>query len=142
LGAIYSFVLPEEWGVDQQIVPNFGVSEHVAVLSASQKHTERLLKATPLAVGGLLGTSNRPMAAAAWFNWAGLVEAATPWVNLAVEQAAASNGGDDAQKKAIADQVHVVIDVLKTLRSITGESYLEGDVMVSHSLLEIRDVEK
>jgi hypothetical protein len=142
LGAIYSFVLPEEWGVDQQIVPNFGVSEHVAVLSASQKHTERLLKATPLAVGGLLGTSNRPMAAAAWFNWAGLVEAATPWVNLAVEQAAASNGGDDAQNKAIADQVHVVIDVLKTLRSITGESYLEGDVMVSHSLLEIRDVEK
>ena len=54
-GTIYSFPLPEQWGVDKQIVPNIGVSEQVAVLSASQQHTERLLKATPLAVGGVLG---------------------------------------------------------------------------------------
>ncbi len=51
-GTIYSFTLPDAWGVDKQIVPNIGVSEHVAVFTASQQHTERLLKTTPLSVGG------------------------------------------------------------------------------------------
>ena len=142
LGTIYSFALPTEWGVDAQIVPNVGVSDHVAVLSASQQHTERLLKSTPLVVGGLLGKPDRPLAAAAWFNWAGLIEAAGPWVDLAVQQALAAKGGDENQRKAIADQVSVVIEVLKVLRSITSESYLEDQALVNHTLMEIRDVEK
>jgi hypothetical protein len=70
-----------------------------------------------------------------------LVETATPWVDFAVQQAVASKGGDDAQKKAVADQVGVVIDVLKAVRSITSESYLEDEALVSHTLMEIRDVE-
>ena len=34
-GTIYSFPLPEEWGVDKKIVPNFGLSDKVAVVSIS-----------------------------------------------------------------------------------------------------------
>ena len=142
LGTIYSFALPAEWGVDKQIVPNIGVSDHVAVISTSQQHTERLLKSTPLAVGGLLGQNDRPLAAAVWLNWAGLVEAAGPWIDLGVQQALAEKGGDEDQKKVIADQVYVVIEVLKAVRSISSESHLEGDVLVNHTLMEIQDIEK
>jgi hypothetical protein len=141
-GTIYSFTLPAEWGVDKQIAPTLGVSDHVAVISASQHHTERLLKSTPLAVGGLLTKTDRPLAAAVWFNWAGLIESASPWVDLAVQQAVASKGGDENQKKEIVDQVSVVIEVLKALRSITSESYIEDQTLVHHTLMDIQDIEK
>ncbi len=141
-GTIYSFPLPEEWGVDKQIVPNFGLSERVAVLSASQGHTERLLKQTPLGVGGVLADAGRPLAAAVWFDWAALVEAAAPWVDFAAAQAMASKDIDEDQQKATLSQVHTALDVLKVLRSITNESYLDGGVLVHHTLVELRDVEK
>ncbi len=140
-GTIYSFALPKQWGVDEQIVPNLGVSDQVAVLTASHQHTERLLKATPLTIGGLLGKTDGPRAIVAWFNWSGLVEAATPWVEFAVDQATSKSGNED-QKKSIADQVHVAVDVLQVLRSITNESYIEDNALVHHTLVEIRDVDK
>ena len=143
LGTVYSFPLPEQWGVDEQIEPNVGISDSVAVFSISPAQTERLLKATPPTVGGVLEEdTDRPLALAAWLDWAGLVDAATPWVDFAVDQAAASNGIDEAQRKPITEQVHTGLNVLKTLRSITGESYLEDGVLVNHVLLEIRDVEE
>ena len=142
LGTIYSFPLPKEWGVDEKIVPNLGVSDEVFVFSASRDHTERLLKSTPLAVGGVLEKADRPLAAAVWLNWAALVDAATPWVDFAIEQTAAAKGIDEDQQKAIAQQVHTGLEVLKVLRSISSESYLEDDVLVNHTLTEIRDVGK
>ena len=33
------------------------------------------------------------------------------------------------------------LDVLKVLQRITSKSYLEDNVMVTHTLIEIRDVE-
>jgi hypothetical protein len=98
--------------------------------------------AAPLTVGGLLAKSDGPLAIVAWFNWSGLVEAATPWVDFAVDRALASKGGDEDQRKTIADQVRVAVDVLKVLRSITDESYIEDKALVHHTLVEIRDVEK
>lgn len=141
-GTIYSFALPAQWGVDGQVVPNLGLSEHVAVFSASHQHTERLLKTSPLAVGGVLTQTDRPLAVVAWFNWAGLVEAANPWVDFAADRIMASEGTDEGQKKGIVEQVHTAVDVLKAVRSITDESYLEDEALVHHTLLEIRDVEK
>ena len=141
-GTIYSFPLPKEWGVDEKIVPNLGFPTRWLVLSASQDHTERLLKATPLATGGVLEKTDRPLAAAVWLDWAALVDAATPWVDFAIEQAAAAKGVGEDQQKSIAEQVHTGLEVLKVLRSVTSESYLEDDVLVSHTLTEIHDVGK
>ena len=141
-GTIYSFPLPEEWGVDKQIVPNFGLSDKVAVLSASHAHTQRLLKQTPLGVGGVLADAGRPLCAAGWLDWAALMEAAAPWVDFAARQAMAEKGIDEDQQKAILGQVHTALDVLKVLRSITNESYLDGDALVQHTLVELRDVAK
>ena len=43
---------------------------------------------------------------------------------------------------AIAAQVHTVLDVLKVLRTVTSERYIEDGVMVGHTLVEIRDIGK
>jgi hypothetical protein len=142
LGTIYSFPLPKEWGVDAKIVPNIGVSNEAFVISASKDHTERLLKATPLAVGGLLEKADRPLAVAFWLDWAALVEAASPWVDFGITQVAASKGVGQDQLQPVVQQVHTGLDVLKALRSVSSEYYLENDVLVQHTLTEIRDVSK
>jgi hypothetical protein len=142
LGKIYSFPLPEEWGVDKKIVPNFGLSDHVAVVSLTREHTEKLLKSTPSAVGGLLAKPDRPLAAAVWLHWAELLDAAGPWVDFGLDRALANAADEDGQKTAVVDQVHAGIDVLKVLRNVTSESYLEDGALVSHTFAEIRDVGK
>lgn len=140
LGTFYSFALPESWGVDKKIAPTLAVSEKVAVVAASQDHAKRLLKATRPHVNGVLVQLDRPLAVAAWFDWAALVDSATPWVDFGIEQAAASQ--DEEQRKGIVGQVHTALDVLKAIRAFSSESYLEDDVLVHHVLLEIRDVGK
>jgi hypothetical protein len=142
LRTIYSFIPPGAWGVDEKIEPNIGVSEKVAVFSASRDHTERLLKAASLGVGGVLGAGERPLAGAGWVQWAALVKAAAPWADFAAEQIMNSQEVDDAQRKPITDQVHTVLDVLQALRTVTSESYLEDGVLVTHTSAEIRDVAK
>jgi hypothetical protein len=140
-GKIYSFALPPDWGVDPQIVPNFGLSDNIAVVSATRDHTERLLKSTPPAIGGLLAKPDHPQAVAAWLHWAELLDAAGPWVDFAVDQFTA-HFEDEAQKKAIANQVHSSVDVLKVLRNVTGEAYFEDGALVTHTFAEFHDLGK
>jgi hypothetical protein len=142
-GTVYFYPLPGEWGLDKKILPNAGLSDTVAVVTASQGHTERLLKATPLAAGGVLaGASQRKLATAVVFDWARMVDAAAPWVDFAATMIVKQElrGADEAQTKQIMDQVHTVLDVLKCLKSVTAETYVEDGVMVTHSLTEIRDM--
>ncbi len=141
-GEIFSYVLPKEWGVDEKIVPNFGLSEHVAVFSLSRDHTERLLNKTPPAVGGVIEKTDRQRAAACWFNWAAFLDTASPWIDVAAEQAMNAKNVEADQRKAIVEQVHTAVEVLKTVRSVTSESYAEGEALVNHTQLEIRDVGK
>jgi hypothetical protein len=142
-GKVYSYPLPEAWGVDKKIVPNVGVGEKVAVVSLTHDHTARLLTDTPLGVGGLLEKADRPLAVAAWFRWAGLLDTGAPWIDFAVDQVMANNmNANEANKKAVLEQVHTVVDVLKALRTVTNESFLEDGVLVNHTLVEVRDLEK
>jgi len=141
-GAIYAFPLPEEWGIDKRIVPNIGISEHSAAISASTQHTERLLKPAPLAAGGVLAKTDRPLGLAVWFDWAGLLDAAAPWAEYAVDQVAEEQNFDKEKKQSVADQVQVGLKVLKAIRSLSVETYREDGVLVHHSMVEIRDVEK
>jgi hypothetical protein len=144
LGTSYVFALPEAWGVDKQIAPNIGISDQVAVFSVSPAQTERLLKVTPPSIGGVIGGANadRALVIAGWLDWASLIDTASPWVDFAVDRAAAEKNIGDSQKKVIVDQVHTGLDVVRALRSITAECYMERDAFVTHSLLEVRDVEK
>lgn len=171
-GTLYWYALPEELGVDKQIKVVMGLSDDVALLAASQRHAERLLKATPLKLGGVLAAADRPRATAFGLNWAALVDAATPWVEFAAREIIKEQFGDVAiseslapakakakkaedekgekqeedqgaafTPRAIMDQVRTVLKVLKVLRAVTVETRIEGDAVVTHSLVEIRDIE-
>jgi hypothetical protein len=124
-----------------------GLSDKVAAFTVSNQHSERLLKATPLAVGGVLTDANRPLALAVSFDWAGLVDAVTPWIELGVDALVKAQPevssflGSEPGKPSVADQVRTVLSVLKTMRTITAESYLEDGLLVTHSLVEIRDID-
>jgi len=143
-GEMFVFTPPEECPVDKQITPNVGLNHEVCVFSMSQTHAQRLLTATPLAAGGVLADTDRPLAAATVFHWSGLLRAGRPWVELAVDKILEKKLGPDApeaQTQAIKSQVQTAVELLSVLRSITSESYFEDDVMVTHTLAEIRDLD-
>ncbi len=139
-GSLYLYPLPDQWGVDKNIVPNAGLSNNVAVISISTAQTDRLLKETPLKVGGVLANTDRPLAAAGWFDWTELVGAVTPWVNYILEQIPERQMA--GQKELVVDQVRTVLEVLSTIKGITSETYIEDNIIVSHSLVEIHDLGK
>jgi len=153
-GTLYYYPLPAiaTAMIDEQILPNAGLSDRVVVLSFFPKHTERLLLRSPLKVDGgpLADYKSRPLAAAVYFDWAGLVDAVTPWVEFGVEKHGDqflqglddSSGKDQGDKGAagILGQVRTVLDVLKVLRGSTSATYLEGNVLVTHSETVFRDV--
>jgi hypothetical protein len=145
----FMYRLPKDWGVDRKVVPNLGISDDCAAWTVSRQHTERLLRETPLKVGGLLADTDRPLAVAVAFDWARLVDTATPWVELAAREIIKDQmrvdddafDQSDSQAATIMEQVNTVLDVLKVIRTCTVECYFEDEVLVSHSLMEIRDID-
>jgi hypothetical protein len=138
-GTMYAYALPAQWGVDAKILPNAGLSDHVAVLSISRAHTERLLRSAPPVVGGRSLPADRPLALAGGFDFAGLIDAVIPWVDMVFDRAAAERPPE--QIELIRQQVRTVLDVLKVFRNVTFEAYREGSAVVVHSRAEMKDVE-
>jgi hypothetical protein len=136
---LYAFPLPKAWGLDKHLAPNAGLTKETAAVSLTPGTTRRLLKAAPLTVGGVLSDPEKPRTAAAWLNWAALVEAGRPWIDYALSEAELPQI-KDMDANAIAEQVHAVLDVLKVFQSLTMETYPEEGCMVTHSLMEIKDL--
>jgi hypothetical protein len=164
VGTIYAYPVPASCGVDAQLAFNGGSSARFAAVSFQPLHTEKLLIDTPLEVSphGPLADRTRPLAAAVYFNWAGLIDAGTPWIDYAVQQmgpraAEAAGAGallasDEAQTqfaeastldphtKFILEQVHIVLDALKVWRTSEAATYAENGAMVTHCLTVFKDV--
>ena len=144
-GTLYTYPLPKEWGVNKIIVPNAGLSSSVAVLSINAAHTQRLLAATPPSVRGRSIPTDRPLAAAGVVDIAGLIDALTPWIDLAFKTYVEQLDDEDSKEKAAGqaamylDQVHTFLDVLKVFRTLSSQSYTEGGAMVNHVEFEIHD---
>jgi hypothetical protein len=94
-----------------------------------------LLASTPLAVGDVLGDASKPRANVGLLRWAALVDAATPWIEEAIRSSKEAPPADE-----VIPQVHTVLEVLKTLRTVTCESYADGDALITHAITEIHDV--
>src|SRR6185436_9132305 len=102
---------------------NAGLGKNVAVLSVAPKHTSELLSATPFEAEGPAADSKRPLAVAAYLDWASVVEAASPWVEYTIRQAFAAHRGegsglnqaerDPESMRDTLTQVHSFLDVLK-----------------------------
>jgi hypothetical protein len=134
-GTLYSFPLPDQLGLDSRIMPTGGLSDTVAVFTISQEHAKRLLTPLPWkAKGGPLGDAQRPLSSAAYFSWAGTVDLGALWMEYAL-----TLGG---QGNDILEQVQGVAEVLKVLRSYTSATYVEEGLVVTHSEIVIRDLER
>ncbi len=94
VGTLYWYPLPNEWGVTDEVKVVLGLSDQVALVGATQGQAERLLKTTPLVVGGVLASTDRPLIAAAVLDWAGIVNAAAPWAELAAQEVIKKKFGD------------------------------------------------
>jgi len=135
---LYSFPLPEKWGLDKRIQVTIGLSPSVLALSTNHDQAQRLLASTPLAVGGALGDASKPRASAGVLRWAALVEAATPWVDEVIRHKYASAEAKVADD--VIQQAHTVLEILRSLRTVTCESYADGEAEVTHAITEIHDV--
>ncbi len=162
VGTVYAYRFPKELGVDRRIALNAGLSDNVAVLSMSRPHTVRLLTETPLETPGVLDAET-PLISAGVFDWAGLVDAATPWIELAARQIVLETTRRDDRKMMpdeksdpaeplppaddnprmafVLDQVDTVLEVLKCLRRVTSRTYVEDGATVRHTVTEYRDLE-
>jgi hypothetical protein len=145
-GTLYFYNLPEEVGLDEQVAPTVGISKSLAAFTLSRKHAQRLLARAPLKGVGSLA-AKRDLVDVVHFNWAGLIDAVSPWVELAV-RASVSPGdgegaGDEKANKDRADeivhQVRVVLDVLKAFQHYTSVTYLEDGRLVTRSQTVIQD---
>jgi hypothetical protein len=141
-GLLAYYPIPPEFGLDAQVVPTAGLSKSVLALSLSRAHTERLLKPTPLKKesGPLADLKTKKLASASGFNWPALVDALTPWIELAVTSAnppPVPPGPDGDVMK----QVRTVLEVMKVFRGSYSVTYYEDGVMITHSESILRDLE-
>lgn len=159
-GEVYSYPLKGS-GVDPQIAPAAGLSSSVLIVSSSPKQAERVLVSKPLAVGGMLADSSRPLVAAGFLDWAATVDALTPWIDYGIRaysaKAAAEAGGalmavdedgvkklaaaeeDSPSTKEILDQVHTGLEILSTLRNVTSVTFFEKGITVTHTEVHWQD---
>lgn len=139
-GTLAFYPIPEELGLDPQVVPTAGLSKKVAVLTLSRGHTERLLKPTPMKFdGGPLADLSQPLAAASGVDWPTFVDAIAPWVEFAVQSANVPPFPPGPNGDVI-KQVKTVLEVLQVYRGTTSATYAEDGVLVTHTELVLRDL--
>ena len=139
-GTAYGYRLPAEWGVDTHVLPNAGLSEKVAVLSLSARHTLRLLDEKEPKIAGLPLPTDRPLAAVAGLDFVAFVDALTPWVELALDKGTASLNAETAEMAR--QHAKTVLEVLKVYRGSILETYVDDKVTVTHSRSEFHDIEE
>ena len=129
-GSLYIYRI-EEAGADKQIAPVAGVTQDVLVLGLLPAHVSRLLAKTPVAAGGVLARTDRPLAAAVSLNWTALIDALTPWVSYGLDQAMES-AGDNPLLAGARDQIGTALKVLRCFHGVTAVTYREEGVWVAH----------
>ena len=142
-GAVYTYPMFAQLGLDPQIIPAVGLNDSVAVFAFSPNHVERLLAEHTLKVdGGPLADLKKARAAATIYNAPAFVDLLTPWADFAVSSAQAAGGVQlDAQTlKGYMDQLHTVLGILKVFKGSTSSTYIEGDAIVTHSESVVRDI--
>jgi hypothetical protein len=149
-GAVYSYELPADAGLDPQIQPAAGLSKTVAVISLSPKQAERILEQAPLQ--SELIASRKNLGSAVVFDFAGLIDAARPWVEYGFKYYAVGvSPGDDVteklkelennpQIKFVLGDIRSGAEILKCFRGSSSITYLEDGVTVTKSVTRIEDL--
>ncbi|HND51482.1 MAG TPA: hypothetical protein PLV92_03765, partial [Pirellulaceae bacterium] len=132
-GKIYYYSLPEEAGLAKIVAPNAGLTGEFAVLSLLPQQTRRLLEPSTLTAGGPLANVDRPLAAAAIVDFAGMIDLLGAWLDYG------TNLAPPEAQLGLA-QVPSILPLLKCWRGATAVSYKEGTATVTHSESHFADL--
>ncbi len=123
-----------------------GLSEHVAVVALSPGRAGELLEPHAPQLGGLLAEP-RERLTAAYLDWSGLVELARPAAHRAARSLATAltqaeeNADDAAEWDLLHSQTDTLLDLLQVVRSVSAQQFVSDGALVTHQLIEMRDVE-
>jgi hypothetical protein len=138
-GSLVFYPLPEEAKLDPQVQPVTGIGSTASVVALSKKHAERLMTPTELTYksGPLSRKGN--LIGGGILNFVTLVDAATPWIEFGVKEAA---GLDKKEADKVLTQVKTGLNVLKCFKGFSSAVYVEGGIVVRHSEIVVKDLEK
>ena len=150
-GSVWSWKLVNS-RLDDQFRPAIGVGERVAVLSMAPKQAGRMLVESRLETGSQLTKFDEPLAGAAAFDFAGLIDAVEPWAvyltrygcvqerdGVVDPEVGLTAADENEQAKEVLEHVRVVLAAMKSLRAGVAETSTQGDAFVTHWRNVIRD---
>jgi hypothetical protein len=150
-GSVWSWKLVNS-RLDDQIRPAIGVGDEVAVFSMTPKQAGRMLVESRLETGSQLAKFDEPLAAAASFDVAGVIDALEPWITYLTRYGCVQDrdgvvdpdveltaADETEQAKDVLEHVRVVLAAAKSLRAAAAETSIQGDAVVTHWQNVIRD---
>lgn len=150
-GSVWSWKLVNS-RLDDQIRPAIGVGDDVAVFSMTPKQAGRMLVESRLETGSQLAKFDEPLASAAAFDVAGVIDSLEPWITYLTRYGCAQErdgfvdpdaeltvADETEQAKEVLEHVRVVLAAAKSLRAAAAETSFQGDALVTHWQNVIRD---
>ena len=139
-GKLWGYALPAEAGVDSRVMPNAGLSENVAVLSMSGRHTQRLLAENDPTIAGIKLAADKPYGTVAAFDFTALLDAAAPWVDLALAKGTEGATPENAEMAKL--HAKTALEVLRCYHGTVAVTYQEGTITITRSRSEFHDLEE
>jgi hypothetical protein len=137
-GTVYYYRLPKNLGVDKHIAPCAAVANDTLAISLLPRQAARLLEPKPLEAGAPLADPDRKMGAAVYFNFAGLLDAAAPWVDYGMKMGFAD--ADPNWLATVMSQVNTGMEVLKCFKGVSTATYQETNAWVTHFEITFEDL--
>jgi hypothetical protein len=149
-GTLYAWEIPSDAGLDEQIVPCLGLSDSIAAFATSRALAERVLAENALEPAEeVLSDADEPRGMVVGLDFAGLVEAAEPWVDYAIrsssmpEEDLANDPEDDPSEVTdITSQVHAGMEILKCFKGVWSETTEEDGVWETYTAMVFEDIEE
>ncbi len=159
-GKLYTFAMPKKWGIDSQVAVNMGLTDKFAAVSLMPATTQRLLSEKSADLDTSLKL-DRPAAVVTHIECAKLIDSIRPWIDYGLDVATGKikpkakkedGDADEDDKKPqppspmmmqlgfVIPQVHQLLDVFSTMRSVTSMCYEEDGMWVTHSETRIQDL--
>jgi hypothetical protein len=135
-GTLYLYPIPEGAGLDKQFLPTAGLGKSAGVFTLSKEHSSRLLTPTPLKTKGTALAGKKNLLGFALFDFPALVDAARPWAEAIPDVVPPEN---KEEARAFAKHFQSAAELLKAFRGYSSATYLEGGLLVTHSLWAFED---